>query len=131
MVSANTLCKNVLNVKNTVIENFIFTLMRMELNTSVSKQDLISGMRMTVLSVTSHALFMTNIPADQPLGEVWTGVVFWLKLNTRHIVSSALNMGCMLPKCHGHIQVVDLPRISTLLLHGLHPIFQEVPHHTS
>ena len=29
MVSANTLCKNVLNVKNTVIENLIFTLMRM------------------------------------------------------------------------------------------------------
>lgn len=47
--------------------------MRMELNTSVSKPDQISGMRMTALSVTSHALFMTNIPADQLLGEVWTG----------------------------------------------------------
>ena len=47
------------------------------------------------------------------------------------IVSPALNMGYMLPKFHGHIQVVDLPRISTLPLHGLHPIFQEVPHHTS
>lgn len=61
----------------------------------------------------------------------WGGVVFWSKLNTRRIVSSALNMGYMLPKFHGHIQVVDLPRISTLPLHGLHPIFQEVPHHTS
>lgn len=86
---------------------------------------------MTALSVTSHGLLMTNIPADQPLGGGWTGVVFWSKLNTRRIVSSALNMGYMLPKFHGHIQVVDLPRISTLPLHGLHPIFQEVPHHTS
>ena len=32
-------------------------------------------------------------PADQPLGGDWTGVVFWSKLNTRRIVSSALNMG--------------------------------------
>lgn len=38
-------------------------------------------------------LLMTNIPADQPLGGDWTGVVFWSKLNTRRIVSSALNMG--------------------------------------
>jgi len=103
----------------------------MELNTSVSKPDPISGMRMTALSVTSHALFMTNIPTGQLPEEGWTGVVFWSKLNTRRIVSSALNMGYMLPKFHGHIQVVDLPRISTLPLHGLHPIFQEVPHHTS
>ncbi len=88
-------------------------------------------MRITALSVTSHVLLMTNIPADQPLGGGWTGVVFWSKLNTRLIVSSALNMGYMLPKFHGHIQVVDLSRISTLPLHGLHPIFQEVPHHTS
>ena len=51
------------------------------------------------------------------------GVVFWSKLNTRRIVSSALNMGYMLPKFHGHIQVVDLPRISTLPLHGLHTPF--------
>ena len=86
---------------------------------------------MTALSVTSHVLFMTNIPADQPLGGGWSVVVFWSKLNTRRIVSSALNMGYMLPKFHGHIQVVDLPRISTLPLPGLHPIFQEVPHHTS
>ena len=50
-------------------------------------------MRMTALSVTSHVLLMTNIPADQPLGGGWTGVVFWSKLNTRRIVSSALNMG--------------------------------------
>ena len=48
---------------------------------------------MTALSVTSHVLLMTNIPADQPLGGGWTGVVFWSKLNTRRIVSSALNMG--------------------------------------
>ena len=101
--------------------------MRMELNTSVSKSDLISDTRMTIPSVTRHALFMTNISTGQPLGEVWTGVAFWLKLNTRHIESSALNMGCMLPKCHGHIQVVDSP----LLLHGLQPTFQEIPHHTS
>ena len=86
---------------------------------------------MTALSVTNHVLLMTNIPADQPLRGGWTGVVFWSKLNTRLIGSSALNMGYMLPKFHGHIQVVDLPRISTLPLHGLHPIFQEVPHHTS
>ena len=86
---------------------------------------------MTALSVTSHVLLMTNIPADQPLRGGWTGVVFWSKLNTRRIVSSALNMGYMLPKFHGHIQVVDLPRILTLPLHGMHPIFQEVPHHTS
>ena len=48
---------------------------------------------MTALSVTSHVLLMTNIPADQPLRGGWTGVVFWSKLNTRRIVSSALNMG--------------------------------------
>ena len=78
---------------------------------------------MTTLSVTSHVLLMTNIPADQPLGGGWTGVVFWSKLNTRRIVSSVLNMGYMLPKFHGHIQVIDLPRISTLPLHGLHTPF--------
>ena len=65
---------------------------------------------MTALSVTSHVLLMTNIPADQPLGGGWTGVVFWSKLNTRRIVSSALNMGYMLPKFHGHIQVVEPER---------------------
>lgn len=86
---------------------------------------------MTALSVTSHVLLMTNIPADQPLGGDWTGVVFWSKLNTRRIVSSALNMGLYVAEVPWDIQVVDLPRISTLPLHGLHPIFQEVPHHTS
>ncbi len=134
MASVNTLCKSVPNVKNTVIKNckiVIFTLIRMELNIFVSKQDLINGTRTTAHSAINHALFMINIPADQLSGEVWTGVVFWSKLNTRRIGSSALNMGYMLPKFHGHIQVVDLPRISTLPLHGLHPIFQEVPHHTS
>ena len=90
----------------------------MELNIFVSKQDLINGTRTTAHSAINHALFMINIPADQLSGEVWTGVVFWSKLNTRRIGSSALNMGYMLPKFHGHIQVVDLPRISTLPLHG-------------
>ena len=131
MASVNTLCKSVPNVKNTVIKIVIFTLIRMELNIFVSKQDLINGTRTTAHSAINHALFMINIPADQLSGEVWTGVVFWSKLNTRLIGSSALNMGYMLPKFHGHIHVVDLPRISTLPLHGLHPIFQEVPHHTS
>ena len=131
MASVNTLCKSVPNVKNTVIKNCNLYLIRMELNIFVSKQDLINGTRTTAHSAINHALFMINIPADQLSGEVWTGVVFWSKLNTRRIGSSALNMGYMLPKFHGHIQVVDLPRISTLPLHGLHPIFQEVPHHTS
>ena len=31
-------------------------------------------MRMTALSVTSHVLLMTNIPADQPLGGGWETV---------------------------------------------------------
>ena len=84
---------------------------------------------MTALSVTSHVLLMTNIPADQLSGEVWTGVVFWSKLNTRLIGSTALNMGYMLPKFHGHIQVVDLPRISTLPLHGLHPNITVIVNH--
>ena len=87
----------------------------MELNTSVSKPDPISGMRMTALSVTSHALFMTNIPTGQLPEEGWTGVVFWLKLNTRHTVSFALNTGYMLQKCHGHIRAVDLSGISPFL----------------
>ena len=65
----------------------------MELNIFVSKQDLINGTRTTAHSAINHALFMINIPADQLSGEVWTGVVFWSKLNTRRIVSSALNMG--------------------------------------
>ena len=103
----------------------------MELNIFVSKQDLINDQRTTAHSAINHALFMINIPAYQLSGEVWTGVAFWLKLNTRHIVSSALNMGYLLPKFHGHIRVVDLPKISALPLHGLHPIFQEAPHHTS
>ena len=103
----------------------------MELNIFVSKQYLINDQRTTAHSAINHALFMINIPAYQLSGEVWTGVAFWLKLNTRHIVSSALNMGYLLPKFHGHIRVVDLPKISTLPLHGLHPIFQEAPHHTS
>ena len=50
--------------------------MRMELNIFVSKQDLINGTRTTARSAISHALFMTNIPTDQLLGEVWTGVIF-------------------------------------------------------
>ena len=95
----------------------------MELNIFVSKQDLINGPRTTAHSAINHALFMINIPADQLSGEVWTWVAFWLKLNTRHIVSSALNMGYLLPKFHGHIRVVDLPKISTLPLHGLHTPF--------
>ena len=127
MASVNTLCKSVLNVKNTVIKNCnLYSDKKF-----VSKQDLINGTRTTAHSAINHALFMINIPADQLSGEVWTGVVSWSKLNTRLIGSSALNMGYMLPKFHGHIQVVGLPRISTLPLHGLHPIFQEVPHHTS
>ena len=86
---------------------------------------------MTALSVTSHVLLMTNIPADQPLGGDWTGVVFWSKLNTRRIVSSALNMGLYVAEVPWAYPGSRLPRISTLPLHGLHPIFQEVPHHTS
>ncbi len=128
MASVNTLCKSVLNVKNTVIKNC-----NLYSDKNGVKHIRIQARpnRTTAHSAINHALFMINIPADQLSGEVWTGVVFWSKLNTRLIGSSALNTGYMLPKFHGHIQVVDLPRISTLPLHGLHPIFQEVPHHTS
>lgn len=65
MASVNTLCKSVPNVKNTVIKNckiVIFTLIRMELNIFVSKQDLINGTRTTAHSAINHALFMINIP---------------------------------------------------------------------
>ena len=84
----------------------------MELNIFVSKQDLINGPRTTAHSAINHALFMINIPADQLSGEVWTGVAFWLKLNTRHIVSSALNKAshsripafkCVTVKSYAHI----------------------------
>ena len=82
---------------------------------------------MTVLSAISHVLYTTSILVNQPPGEVLTGVGFWFKLSTRHIVSSALSMVYMLPKCHGLILAVDLQKTLILLLHGLHPIFQEVP----
>lgn len=131
MASVNTLCKSVLNVKNTVIENCNLYSDENGVNIFASKQDQINGMRMTVLSAISHALFMINIPADQPSGEVLTGEVLWLKLSTRLTVSSALNMGYMLPKFHGLIQVADSPRILTSLLHGLHLIFLEAPPHIS
>ena len=62
--------------------------MRMARNTSVSKPDLINGMRMTALSVTTHVLLMTNIPADQPLGGGWTGVVF---LSLIHILCEEIS----------------------------------------
>ena len=132
MVSANTLCKNVLNVKNTVIENFNL----------YSDEDGVKHIRIKARPNKWHendCPFCHKLcpaydkhssrPATWRGG--WPGVVFWSKLNTRRIVPSALNMGYMLPKFYGHIHVVDLPRISTLPLHGLHPIFQEVPHHTS
>ena len=131
MASVNTLCKSVPNVKNTVIKNCNLYSDKNGVKHIRIQARPINGTRTTAHSAINHALFMINIPADQLSGEVWTGVVFWSKLNTRLIGSSALNMGYMLPKFHGHIHVVDLPRISTLPLHGLHPIFQEVPHHTS
>ena len=77
---------------------------------------------MTVLSAISHVLYTTSIPVNQPPGEVLTEVGFWLKLSTRHIVSSALSMVYMLPKCHGLIPAVDLQKTLILLLHGLHHI---------
>lgn len=120
-----------LNVKNTVIENCNLYSDEDGVKHIRIKADLINGMRTTVLSATSHALFMINIPTSRLLGEVLTGEVFWLKLNTRHIVSSALNMAYMLLRFHGLILAVDSPGISTLPLLGLHPIYLEVPHHIS
>ena len=73
MASVNTLCKSVPNVKNTVIKIAIFTLIRMELNISVSKQDPINGTRTTAHSAINHALFMINIP-DQLSERGLTGV---------------------------------------------------------
>ena len=94
MVSVNTLCKSVLNVKSTVIDIVIFN--------------------------------ATSIPINQPPGKVLTEVGFWLKLSTRNIVSSVLSMVYMLPKCHELILAVDLQKTLILMLHGLHPIFQEI-----
>ena len=77
---------------------------------------------MIALSVIKRALLMINIPVDQLSGEVLTGEVFWSKLNIKIIVSSALSTECMLQKFHGPIRAVDLQKILTLLLHGLHHI---------
>ena len=131
MASVNTLCKSVLNVKNTVIKNC---------NLYSDK----NGVKHIRIQARPNKWHENDCPfchkscpvydkhSSRPTiwrGLDWGGILS--KLNTRLIGSSALNMGYMLPKFHGHIHVVDLPRISTLPLHGLHPIFQEVPHHTS
>lgn len=80
-------------------------------------------------SVINRALLMINIPAVQLSGEVSTGEVFWSKLNIKTTGSSVLNMECMLQKFHGLIRAVDLQKILTLPLHGLHHICLEVPSH--
>ena len=45
-------------------------------------------MRMTALSVTSHVLLMTNIPADQPLGGGldWGGILVEVEYQTHRII---------------------------------------------
>ena len=62
MASVNTLCKSVLNVKNTVIKNCNLYSDKNGVNIFVSKQDLINGTRTTAHSAINHALFMINIP---------------------------------------------------------------------
>ena len=131
MASVNTLCKSVPNVKNTVIKNC---------NLYSDK----NGVKHIRIQARPNKWHENDCPfchkscpvydkhSSRPTiwrGLDWGGIL--VEVNTRLIGSSALNMGYMLPKFHGHIHVVDLPRISTLPLHGLHPIFQEVPHHTS
>ena len=93
MASVNTLCKSVLNVKNTVIKNCNL----------YSDKNGVKHIRIQARPNKWHendcpfchksCPVYDNIPADQLSGEVWTGVVFWSKLNTRLIGSSALNMG--------------------------------------
>ena len=131
MASVNTLCKSVPNVKNTVIKNCNL----------YSDKNGVKHIRIQARPNKWHENDCPFCHKSCPVYDkhssrptIWRGLDrggIWSKLNTRRIGSSALNMGYMLPKFHGHIQVVDLPRISTLPLHGLHPIFQEVPHHTS
>ena len=58
MASVNTLCKSVLKCQEHSYKKIvIFTLIRMELNIFVSKQDLINGTRTTAHSAINHALF--------------------------------------------------------------------------
>lgn len=101
MASVNTLCKNVLDVKNTVIENCNF----------YSDEDGIKHIRIKARPDKWHENDCPFCHKSCPVYDKhssrpttwsgWTGVLFWLKLNTRCIISSALNMGNMLPKFHG------------------------------
>lgn len=131
MASVNTLCKSVPNVKNTVIKNC---------NLYSDK----NGVKHIRIQARPNKWHENDCPfchkscpvydkhSSRPTiwrGLDWGGILVEVEYQTHRLI--CLNMGYMLPKFHGHIHVVDLPRISTLPLHGLHPIFQEVPHHTS
>ena len=131
MASVNTLCKSVPNVKNTVIKNC---------NLYSDK----NGVKHIRIQARPNKWHENDCPfchkscpvydkhSSRPTiwrGLDWGGILVEVEYQTHRIICPEHRD--MLPKFHGHIQVVDLPRISTLPLHGLHPIFQEIPHHTS
>ena len=131
MASVNTLCKSVLNVKNTVIENFNL----------YSDEDGVKHIRIKARPNKWHENDCPFCHKSCPVydkhsskptiwrGLDWGGILVEVEYQTHRIICP--EHGVYVAEVPWHIQAVDLPRISTLLLHGLHPIFQEVPHHTS
>ena len=131
MASVNTLCKSVLNVKNTVIENFNL----------YSDEDGVKHIRIKARPNKWHENDCPFCHKSCPVydkhssrpttwrGLDWGGILVEVEYQTHRIICP--EHGVYVAEVPWHIQAVDLPRISTLLLHGLHPIFHEVPHHTS
>ena len=112
MVSVNTLCKNILNVKNAVIEDCNFFS-----DTDGVKHIRIrarpNGTKTTARSAISPALYMTDIlPSPVHGGDLMQAASLWM-WNIRHTVLSALNTGYMLPMSHGLIPAAASRKILT------------------
>ena len=131
MASVNTLCKSVLNVKNTVIKNCNL----------YSDKNGVKHIRIQARPNKWHENDCPFCHKSCPVYDkhssrptIWRGldrggILVEVEYQTHRLICP--EHGVYVAEVPWAYHVVDLPRISTLPLHGLHPIFQEVPHHTS
>jgi hypothetical protein len=127
MASANTLCKNLLNVKGVVIEHHNFLLTQTVLNIFGLKHVHPSGSKTYALYVAKNAQDMPTLPLPTKSGEDWTGVASSLRLNVSPIVSNAQNMVLLLLVFLGHIQEVASQKNSISQQPGWPLTYREVP----
>ena len=92
MVSTNTLCKKLLNVKTAVIEGADFHADGMALTISSSMPDLMYGTRMTARSAIKDADATTGRTLSHVSGGGWTGAALSLKYLMIRITLNARNM---------------------------------------